>query len=353
MSGKKRNKKVVFAAVVVMLIGVALVFGWTPLMIYFKKTSNDKEARVVIDNRQSLDGIAKSLEKAGVISNTDAFLSMAKNKKVTVENIEPGMYAFPAHTSYRDLLNSLKSGSFEVEVVVTFNNCKTIHDLCVKVSESIMVDSTELEDYILDSETLNKYGFTVEQIPALFMPNSYRMYYDTDKEAFLDRMAKEFKNFWTSERMAKLNEVGLKSPSQAVTLASIVYGEQSKNASEWPVIARLYLNRLNTGMKLQSDPTFKFCWGDQLKGVQRLTYEHRNKDCPYNTYLYNGLPPGPISMPPTGVVDAVLNPDKNDYLYMCAQPNYDGLHNFAKDYADHAKYATEFQTWLSSELANN
>lgn len=352
MSGKKRNKKLIVAAVAVMLIGVALVFAWTPLMIYLKKTSNDKETRVIIDNRHSLKEIADELEKAGVIKDVDAFLSMAENKHVTIENIEPGMYAFPAHTSYRDLLNSLKSGSFEVEVVVTFNNCKTIHDLCVKVSGCIAVDSTELEDYITDPETLNKYGFTIEQVPALFMPNSYRMYYDTSKEAFLERMAKEFKNFWTPARMAQLKEVGLKSPSQAVTLASIVYGEQSTNASEWPIIARLYLNRLNTGMKLQSDPTFKFCWGDQLEGVQRLTYEHRNKDCPYNTYLYNGLPPGPISMPPTGVVEAVLNPDNNDYLYMCAQPNYDGLHNFAKDYADHAKYAAEFQNWLASELAN-
>lgn len=350
MSGKKRNKKLVFAAVAVMLIGVALVFGWTPLMTYLKKT--DKEARVIIDNRGSLEDIAADLKKAGVINDTDGFLSMAKSKELTIDKVEPGMYDFPAGTSYRDLLNSLRSGNFEVEVVVTFNNCKTIHDLCVKVSGAIMVDSTELENYITDQETLNKYGFTLEQVPALFMPNSYRMYYDTNKEAFLERMAKEFKNFWTPERMAKLKEVGLKSPSQAVTLASIVYGEQSKNESEWPIIARLYLNRLNTGMKLQSDPTFKFCWGDQLEGVQRLTYEHRNKDCPYNTYLYAGLPPGPISMPPTGVVEAVLNPDNNDYLYMCAQPNYDGLHNFAKDYADHAKYAAEFQKWLASEIAN-
>jgi UPF0755 protein len=352
MSGKKRNKKLVFAAVAVMLIGVALVFGWTPLMIYMKKTSNDKEARVIIDNRHSLEEIAAELEKAGVIKDVDAFLSMAKYKEVTIEKIEPGLYAFPANTSYRTLLNSLQSGNFEVEVVVTFNNCKTIHDLAVKVSKCIAVDSTELEDYITAPETLSKYGFTIEQIPALFMPNSYRMYYDTGKEAFLERMAKEFKNFWTPARMAQLKEVGLSSPSQAVTLASIVYGEQSTNASEWPIIARLYLNRLNTGMKLQSDPTFKFCWGDQLEGVQRLTYEHRNKDCPYNTYLHNGLPPGPISMPPTGVVEAVLNPDNNDYLYMCAQPNYDGLHNFAKDYADHAKYAAEFQNWLGAEIAN-
>lgn len=350
MAGRKRNKGVVIAAVAVMIIGVGMVFGWTKAMSYVRKTANDKEVRVAIDNTKSLEAIAADLKKAGVIKEVDFFLSVAKSKGVTTESIEPGMYAFPPKTRYKDLCNSLKSGAFEVEVVVTFNNCKTIHDLVAKVSKDLMIDSTELENYILSGEVLTKFDFTPETIPALFLPNSYRMFYDTDKETFVQRMADEFKKFWTPERMAKLRKVGLKSPSEAVTLASIVYGEQSANASEWPIIAGLYLNRVNTGMKLQSDPTFKFCWDGQLEGVQRLTYEHRAKDCPYNTYLYAGLPPGPISMPPTGVVDAVLNRDDNDYLYMCAQPNYEGLHNFTNDYAVHARNAVEFQRWLANEI---
>ncbi|MDR0802592.1 endolytic transglycosylase MltG [Fluviicola sp.] len=347
--------------VVGILVIVGIVVGWKHIGAFFNgrtSTVNSKAIRIAVDNHKSMKEIAKTFKTAGIVDDVDAFLSLAEYKKLTNTKIGSGMYEIQPETNYRTLLNGLTlnssgNGNAEIEISVTFNNCKTIHDLCVKVASCIMVDSTELENYITSPETLNKYGFTIEQIPALFMPNTYRMFYDTSKEAFLDRMAKEFKNYWTEDRMAKLKAIGLKSPSQAVTLASIVYGEQSKNASEWPIIARLYLNRLNTGMKLQSDPTFKFCWGDQLKGVQRLTYEHRNKDCPYNTYLYDGLPPGPISMPPTAVVEAVLNPDNNDYLYMCAQPNYDGLHNFAKNYADHAKYATEFQKWLASEIANN
>ena len=267
------------------------------------------------------------------------------------------MYRIESGTSYRQLLNGFTinsngNGNAEVEVKVTFNNCATITDMCEKVAACIDIEAKELEDFILNGETLSKYGFTPETVAALFIPNSYNMFYDVTKEQFVDRMAQEFKNFWTPDRMAKLKKVGLESPSQAVTLASIVYGEQAKNQSEWPIIAGLYLNRLNTGMKLQSDPTFKFCWGDQLKGVQRLTFEHRSKDCPYNTYLYAGLPPGPISMPPAGVVDAVLNRDNNDYLYMCAQSNYDGLHDFAVDYATHDRNAKAFQNWLANELAN-
>jgi UPF0755 protein len=152
--------------------------------------------------------------------------------------------------------------------------------------------------------------------------------------------------------MVKLKTVGLNAPSEAVTLASIVYSEQSRRAEEWPVIAGLYLNRIKQGVKLQSDPTFKFCWGDQLKGVQRLLAVHRDIDCAYNTYKIKGLPPGPIYLPPVGVVEAVLNPDKNDYIFMCAKPDYSGTHNFTASGAEHAKNATAFQNWLAAELRN-
>jgi len=108
---------------------------------------------------------------------------------------------------------------------------------------------------------------------------------------------------------------------------------------EWPIIAGLYLNRVRLNMRLQSDPTAKFCWGNELDGVQRLLDVHMQKDCPYNTYLYAGLPPGPIRIPSKKAIDAVLNAEDHDYLYMCAAPDNSGLHNFASNYNDHLKNA--------------
>jgi UPF0755 protein len=175
------------------------------------------------------------------------------------------------------------------------------------------------------------------------------MFYDTPAEEFVTRMEKQYVTFWNEDRISKLKKVGFDNPFEAVTLASIVYSEQSKNAEEWPIIAGLYLNRVNDGMKLQSDPTFKFCWGDELQGVQRLTYEHRERDCPYNTYIYKGLPPGPICIPPIEVVEAVLSPDKNDYLYMCAKPDYTGKHDFEKSYDAHKRNADKFSAWISKQ----
>ena len=104
-------------------------------------------------------------------------------------------------------------------------------------------------------------------------------------------------------------------------------------------------------MKLQSDPTFKFCWGDKLNGTQVLNYEHRAVNCPYNTYLYTGLP-GPINLPPAKVVDAVLSPDNNNFLYMCAKPDYSYTHNFARDYAVHQRNAATYQKWIRAEQRN-
>lgn len=351
-------KKGLIVVAIVAIVGV--IFGWKYIGAFLDGrigTANAKTEFYVLHAENSIEEIAKDLNKKGIVDDVESFLSLAEFKGLTNKKLGTGMYRIESGTSYRQLLNGFTinsngNGNAEVEVKVTFNNCATITDMCEKVAACIDIDAKELEDFILNGETLSKYGFTPETVPALFIPNSYNMFYDVTKEQFVDRMAQEFKNFWTPDRMAKLKKVGLESPSQAVTLASIVYGEQAKNQSEWPIIAGLYLNRLNTGMKLQSDPTFKFCWGDQLKGVQRLTFEHRSKDCPYNTYLYAGLPPGPISMPPAGVVDAVLNRDNNNYLYMCAQANYDGLHDFAVDYATHDRNAKAFQAWLAKELAN-
>ena len=353
------SKKVIWIALAIVVIGGVLAFPKISLYLS-SRTQSDNTAQVdfFIDKALSLEELAEALKKEGVISNTNAFIKVGEYKDLTKENIALGKYIIEPGTQYRTLLNGFKlnaagNGNGEAEVTVTFANCRDIFQMAGKASANVMMDSAVLVAYLTNSQTLNKYGFTKEQIPAMFLPNTYKMYYDTDEKQFVDRMATEFKNFWTPARKTKLKEIGLKSPSQAVTLASIVYSEQSRRADEWPIIAGLYLNRIKQGIKLQSDPTFKYCWGDELDGVQRLLYVHRDIDCEYNTYKINGLPPGPICIPPSGVVDAVLNRDNNKFIFMMAKPDYSGYHDFAVDYSDHERYAKIYQAWLSKEQANN
>jgi UPF0755 protein len=353
------SKKIIYIGIAVALI--AGIFVFPKFMLFWnsrKTTENTISTEFLIDSKMNLVQLAEKLQAAGIIDNKDAFIAVGDYKGMTAENIAIGKYIIEPATEFRNVLNGFKlnnagNGNNEVEVDVTFNNCRDIYQMAGKVAHSLMIDSTKLVQFIEDEATLEKYQMNSGEIPVLFLPNTYKMYFDTDEKTFVQRMADEFKRFWNDERLGKLKEVGLKYPSEAVTLASIVYSEQGRNKSEWPIIAGLYLNRIQQGIKLQSDPTFKFCWGDQLKGVQRLLNVHRDIDCLYNTYKIMGLPPGPICIPPTEVVDAVLNRDKNNYIFMMAKADYSGLHDFSVDYSKHKMYAEKYQRWLANELRNN
>ncbi|MFN4951901.1 MAG: endolytic transglycosylase MltG, partial [Flavobacteriales bacterium] len=316
----KKSKRGIYLTVAASLLLIVFLVLLPKLLVLWSgmsTTTNSENIAFLISSPTSPEALSTQLEKAGLITDKEAFLKVASYKNLNKNRIAVGMYEIQPHTSFRTLLNgftmnSAGNGNAEVEVPVTFNNCKTIYQMAGKVSACLALDSSKLISHLLSGSTLTKYGFTVEQLPALFIPNTYKLYYDTDEKAFTQRMADEFKLFWTEVRKAKMKAIGLNSPSEVTTLASIVYAEQSVNADEWPTNAGLYLNRVRNGMKLQSDPTFKFCWGDKLDGVQRLLAVHRNIVCPYNTYLVKGLPPGPINLPSTAVLDAVLNAPRVD-----------------------------------------
>lgn len=340
-----------------LLIILINLSGCDSISAYFdgnETTKNSEVKTFYVTSTDGLESVADNLVDANIISDKEAFLSIAEYKSFTSENLGAGKYTIEPETPYKTLINGftrnrLGNGNLEVEVEVTFNNCQDIKEVAGKVSKQIEMDSATFVDYMLSDSNLTKYGFSEARIGALFLPNTYRMYWDTDHIEFIDYMAKEFKAFWNSDRMDKLNSTeALKSQSDAVTLASVVYKEQDKYPEEWKTIAGLYINRLKRGMKLQSDPTFRFCWGDELNGVERLLDVHKAIDCPYNTYIYKGLPPGPICIPPSSVVDAVLNAENNNYLFMCAKPEGDGLHNFAQTLSQHNRNAAKFQRWISN-----
>ncbi len=345
----------------IILIGLALgfilllVFG-NKILLFFdgqKKTLNDREQVFYVERNYSLSGLAAKLYAEGVIDDTSAFLKVGDYKQLDSSKLATGKYRISAHTRYKTLLNgftknALGNGNAEIEVQVRIGPCRDLNVLAGVIGKALMTDSSEAIAYLQDPATLRKYGFSSEQFPAMFFADTYTMYWDTDIKQFTERMAADFRAFWTPARKSAIRSTGLESPSQVTTLASIVYGEQSVHPDEWPIIARLYLNRLEKGILLQSDPTFKFCWGDELDGVQRLTSEHRDRDCPYNTYRIKGLPPGPISLVPRAVIDAVLHPQQNSYIYMCAKPDNSLRHNFTDNYTVHMKNAAAYHKFLSA-----
>jgi UPF0755 protein len=319
------------------------------------KTLNTKEVTFIIETNSTLKSLADKLKKKKLIDDESQFISKASESGLTDQTLAFGKYRIKPQTKLNDLIFGFtkdKNGNGNNEELVNVNiyNFRDINQLASQVQKSIAIDSAEFVSYLESPKTLKLLGLNDKrQLSAVFIPKSYRMYFDTDITSFVQSMKQEFDNFWTIEKRSKLKSIGLKSPVEAVILASIVYAEQGKNKEEWPIISALYLNRLKKDMKLQSDPTFKYCWGDALNGTQRLLGKHRNIDCAYNTYKIQGLPPGPICFVPSEVVSAIIQPAQVDYIFMCATPDYSGKHNFAVSDVDHLKNAKIYQVWIAEQ----
>jgi UPF0755 protein len=317
-------------------------------------TTNKTTVDFYIKNAVTLEELADELVTKGVIEKKTAVLYLGNYKNLNENNIAVGRYLIAPSTSVRQILNgfklnSLGNGNAEVEVEIVIPNSRFLEDVVARACEYIIADSANVVDTLFSTAFLQANNLTPETLPSIFVPDTYRLFYDSDAKNLVDRIMLEYSRFWNSSRIDKMEKSGLKSIDEVVTLASVVYSEQSKNNGEWPVIAGLYLNRINRGIPLQSDPTFKFCWGKKLDNVQRLLTIHSQIDCKYNTYLYKGLPPGPICVPPVACIDAVLNADKNKYIFMVAEPSYDGKHVFTTNYNDHLKHARIFQRWISQQ----
>lgn len=212
-----------------------------------------------------------------------------------------------------------------------------------KISRQMMIDSASVANALEDSLLLSEYGFTPRNVFSLIIPDSYQMYWTATIEDILSKQKSAYDAFWTKENLGKAEGLGL-TKEQVSIVASIVKAE-SNHEPEYPSIAGVYLNRYRIGMRLQADPTVAFCYDYTLN---RILFKHLEVDSPYNTYKYEGLPPGPICVPDKASLEAVLNPDRHGYLYFCASAAFDGTHKFASTLSEHNANAREFQRALNA-----
>ncbi|MFN5794266.1 MAG: endolytic transglycosylase MltG, partial [Bacteroidota bacterium] len=225
----------------------------------------------------------------------------------------------------------------------TINNIRTKYELISKVCTALETDSNELKNILENDHQLEKLKLNSDNIISIFIPNTYQFFWNTSAKDFFDRMINESDKFWNRSRIEKLHKLKL-SKAQVITIASIVEKE-SNYLPERPSIASVYLNRIRKGMKLQADPTVVYAVGDFT--INRVLDVHLKKDSPYNTYMYEGLPPGPICIPSANAIDAVLKNEKTSYIYFCAKEDFSGRHNFATTDAQHSINANKFRKALN------
>lgn len=211
-----------------------------------------------------------------------------------------------------------------------------------RLAAKLEADSASIAQAI--DSVAREYGFKDERwLPAAILPDTYEFYWTASPAKVATTLIGVRNDFWNDKRRAQAKAMGL-SPVEVATVASIVE-EESANRDEYPMIARLYLNRLGKGMKLQADPTVKYAVGDF--SIRRITGKHLSVESPYNTYKYEGLPPGPIRMTERSTIDAVLTAPQHNYLYMCAKEDFSGRHNFAATFAEHQSNARRYQQELN------
>jgi UPF0755 protein len=346
MASKKKNWfKTIIKIVLSIVLIVGGIGGYLVYKFIYKPNVDlaDKKSKIIfIPTGSSFEDLVQILKENEVLKDSESFTWLAKEKKYT-DAVKPGKYRILAKMSNSALINLLRLGMQE-PVEINFNGLHTVREFIARVGRRIEADSNDLADAVKDDNYIGKYGFTKDNIQAFFIPDTYEFYWNTSVDEFFQRMAKEYKTFWTDARKQQCRTMGF-SQTEVYTLASIVQGEQCCDKEEKKVIAGLYINRLKIGMPLQSDPTVIFAIGNF--SIQRVSTEQiKYTNSPYNTYLHEGLPPGPIGFAQASSIDAVLNYAPNDYIYMCAKDDLTGKHCFSKTFEQHKIYAKKYRQAL-------
>ncbi|KQB43113.1 Aminodeoxychorismate lyase [Flavobacterium daejeonense] len=333
-------------AAIVVVSGL-IIYGFVLISQIFSNNTKFTEDEVYVHvptdatYAQVLDSVSP------YVTNLDRF-EMVANKMSYPANVKSGRFLLKKGMNSYELVKAMR---YNVPVKLAFNNQERIENLAGRVGSQIEADSASLMHSFKDSIFLKENGFTEENVLTMFIPNTYEVYWNTSADKFRDKMIKEYRNFWNKERVADAQKQGL-SPTEATILASIVHKESVKK-DERPRIAAVYLNRLRLGMPLQADPTVIYAKkkkdNDFNQIIKRVFYNDLFLNSPYNTYKVTGLPPGPIAMPDITALEAVLKPEKNNFIYFCASVDRFGYHEFAATLAEHNVNAKKYSDWINAQ----
>ena len=350
-SRKKKSKFARFIYLFIfLLILAALGFSYYLYGVIFKPntwTGGESKTIVYIPTGTDYEGLKNILYGNGIVINRKSFEWLADKKSLTT-NVNPGKYTIEEGLNNNELIDLLRSGQ-QIPVNLIINNIRTKEEFAQRVSEQIELDSSTIVQLLYDTVHLRYFGLTPDKALTLFIPNTYEVYWDIKARDLFDRMYSEYKKFWSETRLKKAEEIGMK-PEEVYIMASIVEKETNKN-DEKPAIAGVYKNRLKYNWRLQADPTVVYAWGDF--SIRRVLNLHKQIDSPYNTYMYYGLPPGPICIPSIASIDAVLNLEDHNFMFFCAKDDFSGYHVFSSTSAGHALNANKYRNALDERNIRN
>lgn len=339
------NTKKIFAIVSVVGIVIASIIGGYVYVKAFTPNTqfSQEEVFVYIPSDANYEQVKEIVSP--LVDDFEKFDFVATSRNYNT-NVKSGKFLFKKDMTSFDMVRSLR---LNVPVTVAFNNQETLEKLMQRLATQLEPDTTALNEVFTNAAFLGEKQLTPATALTLFIPNTYEFYWNTSAKKMAKKMAKEHTKFWNAERLAKAKALNM-TPAQVYTLASIVHKETVK-ADERPRVAGAYLNRLQQDMPLQADPTVIYALKEKSGNfdqiIKRVGGSNLFVRSPYNTYINKGLPPGPIAMPDISAIDAVLNAEKHNYIYFCADPNRPGYHSFETTYEAHMINAKKYAEWVT------
>ncbi len=343
-------KKVLVATLLLGLVGMGGFAYYVYNNIFVPNTAfNNKEAHIYIRSGADFTMVLEELEP--LLKDINSFKTVAVKKEYH-KNIKSGHFIIKKGMNNNDLVNAIRTGN--IPISIKFNNQERLENLAGSVSKQIEIDSLSLLNSFKDPKFLIEKGFDLTNALAMYIPNTYEVYWNISADGFRDKMFKEYQNFWNASRVGKAKKLNL-TETEVINLAAIVQKETAKE-DERKRVAGVYVNRLKKGMLLQADPTViyskKLLDNDFDQQIKRVLYKDLELDSPFNTYKYVGVPPGPITMPDISSIDAVLNYENHNYIFFVADVTNFGYHKFAKTYAQHNRNKQEYVRWINKQKVN-
>jgi len=311
----------VFCLALIVLGGSLFIYAQTPI-------DAQKAATVIIDipTGTSFVKVAGILGDAGLVKNRLLFYGLVGIKRGT-RSIRAGEYEFSTALSPSELVDKLIRGEIK-NYRVTIHEDYSMKEVAARLKEYKLIDEKVFFELAGDKVFLSSLGILGSSIEGYLFPDTYFFNRSMSTRQIMRVMVDRFWSKISPEMINKASAKGL-DVHQFVTFASLV-GKESGHSAEKPMIAAVFYNRLKKRMPLQSDPTAVYDLKDFNGKVLR---SHYKRESPYNTYVIQGLPPGPIANPGVDSFQAVLNPAKVDFLYFVSQK--DGTHFFSSSLNDH------------------
>ena len=323
-------------------LGAVVLIGAGILIISpYMMTGSDRDVTFRIPRNATMQDVSDTLNKYFSEDYSNKVM-----KLLSTTSFDPatrhGSYSLPKGATPFATMRKISRGG-QTPVRITINGFRSLDYLSERMARKMEFSADEFKKAATDSAYLSQYGLTPSQALSLFMEDSYEVYWTSSPREVLDKIGDNYKSFWTEGKIEAAAEDLNLTPEELMIVASIA-DEETNQILEKGKIGRLYVNRLDKGMKLQADPTVRFALNDY--DIKRVTKDHLKVQSPYNTYLVEGLPPGPIRTTSRRTIEEILKSEPSGYLFMCARPDFSGFHNFSTTYEEHLENARAYQKAL-------